>query len=167
MARSDWVVLVTEPAFEYKVRNDLERLGLRPYLSQSRRRWLLPHGGILNKLVPTFPCTLLLPIGELDPPIVAHLRQPSPVLTDSRGRPWLLFGSVVSALMLSEMQREFDDERSVARHHQQADADLGVAPRFSLRLDRALCRDSEPAVRQLVAALSCAARFAPAVHAGA
>jgi hypothetical protein len=158
VARTDWCILVTERAFEYNVRNDCERLGFSPYLPQARRKWHSADNTILTKLVPAFSCALLLPLAELDLAtlkLVPHLRQPSPVLTDACGRPWLIFGSVLSALLLSEMTREFDhDARPAPRTSRQANADLRVAHGLPRRLAGAVHRDSAPAVRQLVSRLA-------------
>jgi hypothetical protein len=166
VARSDFCVVVTEPACEYRVRTDCERLGMRPYVPQARRRWFLPDGVVTTKLVPIFAGVVLLPLPEFDPPTLRSIRHLRRAMTDRGGRPQLFFGAVISALMLHELQREFDDhERSARRSHQQAAAGLGVAPRLPGRHVATSSGDPEPAVGQLVAALSRAQIPGAAVHA--
>jgi hypothetical protein len=167
MARSDWIVLVTEPAAEYRIRTALERLGLRPYLPQARRQWSLPHGAQLRKLYPQFACCLLLPITEVDLPVlrvVAHLRQP-PILTDAHGRWWLIPGGVVTRLLELELTGTFDDARPT-QQHRQADADLEIAHWTPREFTSTVPCDPDAAIRRLVGQLAHAARPA-GFHAGA
>jgi hypothetical protein len=66
MGRGDWVVLVTEPAKEYAVRNELRRRDTDPYLPQSRCRYRWGSGALI-KLRPSFPRVVLLPAIEAAP----------------------------------------------------------------------------------------------------
>jgi hypothetical protein len=138
MARNDWVALITEPAAEYRVRSDLERLGLRPYLPQARRRWCLPSGAVVIKLCPVFIGVLLLPLTELCSPAPRGLHHFSPVLTDD-GRLWRIPSALVSQLMQLELNGAFDAGSTQRQRAVDAGREITHRDPRALGTQRAIC----------------------------
>jgi hypothetical protein len=152
MARTDWVALVTEPANEYRIRVQLERFDLHPYLPQCRQRWRCPGGGDRVKLRPLFPRVVLLPWPEANSLVLRNIAR---IQVLSLRIP----GAIVSAILLREAAREFDHEGS-ARPGRQANADREIAHWFPREFAGGVSCDPD-AVQQFVDQLACAA-----VHAG-
>jgi hypothetical protein len=111
--RDSYAACVTLAAREYDAKLDCERLGLHPYLPQTRKSWL-PRGATkpMLRCVPLFPRYLFLPIAEARARQLHHVRGlcgHSYLLASAEGRTWEAPGPVIAELVQAEKEGRFDE----------------------------------------------------------
>jgi hypothetical protein len=143
MARTDFVAIVCAEGAEYAARNELGRLGWHPYLPQQWVPWVSPGGARLVRLVARFSRVVLLPVVEVDLPVLRAVH--------CLRHPWVagfrIPAAVVDRLLEAELRGDFD--AGLPRQYESAGAGCVVAQRGAERFGGG---DLEPVVRRLAGA---------------